>query len=101
MIHFVVHDEGDGVGVVVVEGIKAGQELTGWIMEDDKDHQGEGDERHPDRPQGRATKDFKKGDTVIKYGVDIGKAVAADQAWASTRTCTTSRPSAGKRKDMQ
>ena len=36
MIHFVVHEEGDGVGVVVVEGIKAGQELTGWIMEDDK-----------------------------------------------------------------
>ena len=25
MIHFVVHEEGDGVGVVVVEGIKAGQ----------------------------------------------------------------------------
>ena len=37
MIHFVVHEEGDGVGVVVVEGVKAGQELTGWIMEDDKD----------------------------------------------------------------
>ncbi len=25
MIHFVVHDEGDSVGVVVVEGVKAGQ----------------------------------------------------------------------------
>ena len=37
MIHFVVHEEGDGVGVVVVEGVKAGQALTGWIMEDDKD----------------------------------------------------------------
>ena len=37
MIHFVVHEEGDGVGVVVVEGVKAGQQLTGWIMEDDKD----------------------------------------------------------------
>jgi len=39
MIHFVVHEEGDGVGVVVVEGVKAGQELSGWIMEDDKDVQ--------------------------------------------------------------
>ena len=27
MIHFVVHDENDSVGVVVVEGIKAGQKL--------------------------------------------------------------------------
>jgi len=32
MIHFVVHEEGDGVGVVVVEGVKSGQPLTGWIM---------------------------------------------------------------------
>ena len=37
MIHFVVHEEGDGVGVVVVEGVVKGQELTGWIMEDDKE----------------------------------------------------------------
>ena len=37
MIHFVVHEEGDGVGVVVVEGVKSGQALSGWIMEDDKD----------------------------------------------------------------
>ena len=37
MIHFVVHDENDSVGVVVVEGVKAGQDLTGWIMDQDKD----------------------------------------------------------------
>jgi hypothetical protein len=37
VIHFVVHEEGDGVGVVVVEGVKSGQPLSGWIMEDDKD----------------------------------------------------------------
>ena len=30
MIHFLVHDKKDSVGVAVVEGIKAGQELTGW-----------------------------------------------------------------------
>ena len=36
MIHFVVHDENDSVGVVVVEGIKAGQKLSGWIMDQDK-----------------------------------------------------------------
>ena len=31
-IHFVVHEEGDGVGVVVVEGIRSGQPLTGWML---------------------------------------------------------------------
>ena len=36
MIHFIVHDEGDSVGVVVVEGITAGQELSGWVMDQDK-----------------------------------------------------------------
>ena len=35
MIHFVVHDKKDTVGVIVVEGVKAGQDLTGWLMEDD------------------------------------------------------------------
>jgi NitT/TauT family transport system substrate-binding protein len=36
MIQYIVHDEADSVGVVVVEGVKAGQELTGWVMEQDK-----------------------------------------------------------------
>jgi len=75
MIHFVVHEEGDGVGVVVVEGVKAGQELTGWIMEDDKDIRVVA---KSDIPIGHklALKDYKPGETVIKYGVDIGKVVS-------------------------
>ena len=75
MIHFVVHEEGDGVGVVVVEGVKAGQKLVGWIMEDDKDVEVSA---KSDIPIGHkvALKDYKPGDTVIKYGVDIGKVVA-------------------------
>ncbi len=36
MIHFVVHDEKDSVGVVVVEGVTAGQDLEGWVMDQDK-----------------------------------------------------------------
>ena len=36
MIHFVLHDPRDTVAVVVVEGVKAGAELTGWIMDDDR-----------------------------------------------------------------
>jgi (2R)-sulfolactate sulfo-lyase subunit alpha len=39
MIDFVVHDEGDSVGVVVVEGVKAGDEISGWIMDQDKEIQ--------------------------------------------------------------
>jgi (2R)-sulfolactate sulfo-lyase subunit alpha len=75
MIHFVVHEEGDGVGVVVVEGVKQGQELSGWIMEDDKDVK---IVAQSDIPIGHklALKDYMPGDTVIKYGVDIGKVVA-------------------------
>lgn len=75
MIHFVVHEEGDGVGVVVVEDVKAGQSLTGWIMEDDKDVQ---IKAKSDIPIGHkvALRDYRRGDTVIKYGVDIGKVIA-------------------------
>ena len=36
MIHFVLHDPQDTVAVVVVEGVKAGQDLTGWIMDEDR-----------------------------------------------------------------
>ena len=75
MIQFVVHEQGDGVGVVVVEGVKAGQELAGWIMEHDKDIKVTA---RSDIPIGHkvALRDYKPGDTVIKYGVDIGKVVA-------------------------
>lgn len=76
MIHFVVHDEGDAVGVVVVEGVKAGQTLTGWIMDQDKDIQVQAKN---DIPIGHklAIKDLANGATVIKYGIDIGRTVAA------------------------
>ena len=75
MIHFVVHEEGDGVGVVVVEGVKSGQQLSGWIMEDDKDI---GVVAKNDIPIGHkvALRDYQPGDSVIKYGVEIGKVVA-------------------------
>ncbi len=75
MIHFVVHEEGDGVGVVVVEGVKTGQELVGWIMEDDKEIKVVAKSNIPIGHK-LALKDYKPGDTVIKYGVDIGRVVA-------------------------
>ncbi len=75
MIDFVVHDEGDSVGVVVVEGVKNGDELTGWVMDQDEEITFKA---ASDIPIGHklAIKPLHKGDTVIKYSTDIGKAVA-------------------------
>ena len=75
MIHFVLHDAKDTVAVVVVEGVKAGTRLTGWIMDQDKDLQMEA---KSDIPIGHklAIKELPKDSTVIKYGVDIGRVVA-------------------------
>jgi (2R)-sulfolactate sulfo-lyase subunit alpha len=75
MIHILVHDKKDTVGVAVIEGIKAGQELTGWVMEDDSTITVKA---LNDVPIGHkvATREIRKGDTIIKYGFDIGKAVS-------------------------
>lgn len=75
MIDFVVHDEGDSVGVIVVEGVKAGDKLSGWIMGQDKEIEFTA---ASDIPIGHklAITSLTVGDTVIKYGVDIGKVVA-------------------------
>ena len=74
-IHFVVHDEHDSVGVVVVEGVKSGDKLRGWIMDQDKDIEVKA---MSDIPIGHklAIKELSKDSTVVKYGVDIGRVVA-------------------------
>ena len=79
MIHFVVHEEGDSVGTIVVEDVKANTDLVGWIMEEDKTL------NLPtisDIPIGHkvALKDLTEGATVIKYGVDIGRVIAPIKA---------------------
>lgn len=75
MIHFIVHDEQDSVGVVVVEDVTANQEVTGWIMDQDKTVSLK---VLNDIPIGHkfALKDMSEGDTVVKYSTDIGKLVA-------------------------
>jgi len=75
MIHFVVHDENDSVGVVVVEGVKAGDALTGWIMDQDKTITCSAASNIPIGHK-LAIRALNAGDTVIKYGVDIGRTVA-------------------------
>jgi (2R)-sulfolactate sulfo-lyase subunit alpha len=72
---FLVHEDGDSVGVIVIEGLKAGQEMTGWIMAQDRTVTMK---VLNDIPIGHkvALTDLKVGDSVIKYGVNIGKVVA-------------------------
>src|ERR1700743_3524210 len=73
--HLLVHDHRDNVGVVVVENLAAGTDAFGVVTQDDA-------EFHTvikqDVPIGHkvALKDLAVGDTVVKYGQDIGRVVA-------------------------
>ena len=75
MIHCVLHDAADTVAVVVVEGVSAGTAMTGWVMDDDRTIDLEA---RQDIPIGHkvALKDMAVGDTVVKYGIDMGKVVS-------------------------
>jgi (2R)-sulfolactate sulfo-lyase subunit alpha len=72
---FIVHDKHDTVGVVVVEDVQPGMELEGWIMETDETIKVKALDAVP-LGHKVALKDIKSGDTVLKYGADIGKAIA-------------------------
>jgi (2R)-sulfolactate sulfo-lyase subunit alpha len=73
--HLLVHDRADNVGVVVVENLSAGTQMLCVVTEDNSDFSLKVE---MDIPIGHkvALKDLKVGDTVIKYGQDIGKIVA-------------------------
>lgn len=70
-----VHNKNDNVGVVVVEGVRAGADLLGVVLED-------GSDLHllsnHDVPIGHkiALTDFASESTAIEYGQDIGRIVA-------------------------
>lgn len=89
---FIVHDAEDTVGVIVKEGIKAGATLDGWVMVDDSRIS---IEALDDIPLGHkvALGNIAEGDTIIKYGHDIGKAVAgiAKGGHAHTQNVKTKR----------
>lgn len=73
--HLLVHEEADNVGVVVVEGLKAGTDMLCVITHDNSTFRMKSE---ADVPIGHkvALKDLKAGDTAIKYGEDIGKIIA-------------------------
>lgn len=72
----VIHDPTDSVGVAVVEGIEAGQELAVWIMDTNENTTIVAKDPIP-LGHKIAMVDLADGDTLIKYGYDIGKVVAA------------------------
>ena len=72
---FLLHDDRDDAGVVVVEGVEAGRVLSGWSMEADRTIE---IKTLDPIPLGHkvALRDIATGDDVIKYGEVIGRASA-------------------------
>ena len=73
--HFLVHSPKDNVGVVVVEDLDSGTDMLGVVTEIDKTVKLKAKSAIPIGHK-VALKALKKGDTVIKYGEDIGRMVA-------------------------
>ena len=70
----VIHDTTDSVGVAVIEGIEEGQELSVWIMDTNENKSIVAKDAIP-LGHKIAMVDLAEGDTLIKYGYDIGKVV--------------------------
>ena len=73
--HLLIHDRRDNVGVVVVEGLTAGTDMLCVVTEDDSERRATCNQ---DVPIGHkiALRDLAAGDTVVKYGEDIGRVTA-------------------------
>ncbi|MEM1300862.1 MAG: UxaA family hydrolase [Pseudomonadota bacterium] len=87
-----VHHPEDNVGVVVVEDLKAGTDMLCVVTHDNTDFRLTA---KADIPIGHkvALKDLATGDTVFKYGEDIGKMVgdAETGGHVHTHNCKTKR----------
>jgi (2R)-sulfolactate sulfo-lyase subunit alpha len=78
MIHFLVHQSSDDVGVAVVD-IPAGTKCLGRDLSTNQSLQSHAEQ---DIPLGHklALRDFAVGDVVTKYGCEIGKVVESIKA---------------------
>ncbi|GHB43756.1 dehydratase [Pseudovibrio japonicus] len=90
--HLLVHDKEDNVGVVVVEDLKANTEMLCVVTADNSDFRLV---VKSDIPIGHkvALSDLSEGQTVTKYGEDIGRIVApvAVGEHVHTHNCKTKR----------
>ncbi|MEI6667206.1 MAG: UxaA family hydrolase [Acidobacteriota bacterium] len=73
--HYIVHDKADSVGVVVVEDMQPGTDVTGWIMETDETTTILALDAVP-LGHKIALRDVKTEETILKYGHDVGRAIA-------------------------
>jgi len=69
--HLLVHDHQDSVGVVVIEGLDANTDMLVCVTHDNSTFRLAAQESAPIGHK-IALKDLSKGDTVFKYGEDIG-----------------------------
>jgi (2R)-sulfolactate sulfo-lyase subunit alpha len=87
-----VHDHEDNVGVVVVEGLTSGTDMLCVVTADNSDFTLTA---NADIPIGHkvALRDLTEGDTVMKYGEDIGKMVGGAKKGdhVHTHNCKTKR----------
>jgi (2R)-sulfolactate sulfo-lyase subunit alpha len=73
--HFLVHSPKDNVGVVVVEGLERGTEMLGVVTENNETMTLKANSSIPIGHK-VALKPLRKGETVVKYGEDIGRMIA-------------------------
>lgn len=69
--HLLVHEQGDSVGVVVVEGLETGTDMLVCVTHDNSTFRLTSEQAAPIGHK-IALQDMTKGDTVFKYGEDIG-----------------------------
>ena len=72
--HLIIHDPQDCVGVVVTEKVQPNEQLNAWVMDNDETVRVEA-KNEVLLGHKVALKDLDVGDTIIKYGNDIGKVV--------------------------
>ena len=84
MIHFLVHDSVDNVGVAVVD-LEAGTACTGRNLADNSALTARSEQAIP-LGHKLALKDFEVGEDVTKYGCVIGRIVAPVKAGQHVHT---------------
>ena len=84
MIHFLVHDAADDVGVAVVD-LQPGTECNGRVLADNASLTARSEQPIP-LGHKIALKDFSVGDEVTKYGCVIGRIVQPVKAGQHVHT---------------
>ena len=69
--HLLVHEQGDSVGVVVIEGLEAGTDMLVCVTHNNSTFRLTAEQAAPIGHK-IALQDINKGETVFKYGEDIG-----------------------------